>query len=198
MASIKRDIKVAERRRDVAEMYLGGFTQAEIAHKWRVSQQQISQDLKYIHAAWLQAATMDFDRLKARELARINRLEREYWRAWSESRGTHEKTVTTKSEGEGAYTKAQIEREQSAGDPRYLAGVQWCIEQRLKVFGVYAAQKLDLTWRELAEREGIDAGAAFEAMVQHYAVITSGANEPGGDSGSEAPDGGSQDHAVSS
>jgi len=163
--SLQRDLKIAERRRDVAELYLAGHTQVEIAHKWRVTQATISYDLKYIQAEWLKSAMLDFDRLKARELARIDRLEREYWRAWYESRGAHEKTVTMRTEGQGAYTKAQVEREELAGDPRFLGGVQWCVEQRLKIFGVYTATRIDMTWREQAEREGYDADKLFSELV---------------------------------
>jgi len=87
------------------------------------------------------------------------------WRAWYESRGAHEKTVTMRTEGQGAYTKAQVEREELAGDPRFLGGVQWCVEQRLKIFGVYTATRIDMTWREQAEREGYDADKLFSELV---------------------------------
>ena len=133
--SLRRDLKIAERRQDVAQMYLAGHTQAEIAHKWRVTQQQISLDLKWIHADWIESARMSMDEAKARELARINRLEREYWQAWQRSIGQRERTLTERTTGQSAYERAQILKENSNGDPRYLEGVRWCIEQRLKIFG---------------------------------------------------------------
>ena len=71
--SLQRDLKIAERRRDVAELYLAGHTQVEIAHKWRVTQATISYDLKYIQAEWLKSAMLDFDRLKARQYSRSRR-----------------------------------------------------------------------------------------------------------------------------
>ena len=32
-----------------------------------------------------------------------------------------------------------------AGDPRFLAGVQWCIERRCKIIGIDAPTKSELT-----------------------------------------------------
>lgn len=189
---IKRDLIVAERRRDVAQMYLSGYTQAEIAHKWKVSQPQISYDLKHIHAEWVQAARMSMDEAKARELARIDRLEREYWQAWQRSIGQRERTLTERTTGEKAHERAQVVKEDNAGESKYLDGVRWCIEQRLKIFGVYAAEKYELSWRQAAQRDGLsedEANELYSRMVD--AARTRMAETGGGGSvgGSETTDG---------
>lgn len=186
MASIKRDLKIAERRRDVADMYLGGHTQAEIAHKWHVTQQAISYDLKHIHADWVAAARLSFDEAKARELARIDRLEREYWHAWQRSIGQRERTLTERSTGTQAHERAQVVKEEMIGDEKYLSGVRWCIEQRLKIFGVYAAQKLDISWRELAERDGYEPDKLFADLVNAARARLDAAGGGGSVDGSEA------------
>ena len=170
---IRRDVRVAERRRDVAAQYLRGTTQAEIAQKWKVSQAQISYDLKYIHAAWMKAAVFDFDEAKARELARIDILEREYWQAWERSQTKREKTLVEKKTGVQGHDKSQIRREEHVGDARFLDGVRWCIEQRLKIFGVYDADRQTgdyLTW---LKEHGIESpGAIFDDLVGYFATKT--------------------------
>ncbi len=141
---MKRDLKVAERRRDVATMYLAGYKQVEIAVKWRVSQPQISYDLKWIHAEWVSAASAGMGEIKARELARIDALELEYWQAWRDSKREKVRGGQTKREtGRRASTETRIDKETREGDPRYLVGVQWCVEQRLKIFGAYMPQKFE-------------------------------------------------------
>ena len=163
--STRRAVIIAKRRRQVSEMYLGGKTQPEIARIVEVSQSTISVDLKWLQAEWLQTALMSFNKLKARELARIDRLEREYWVAWERSQLEYQSTLTEQTDDIDSKTsdvrnvvrrKAQVKKEQRIGDKAFLTGIQWCIEQRLKIFGVYAAQKVALTWEEEAREQGFD------------------------------------------
>ncbi len=142
-----------------------GTTQAEIGKAVGVSRQTIHVDLKHIHAAWLESALMPFDKLKARELARIDRLEREHWAAWERSQKEYRASLTEQTDDIDDKTgdvrnvvrrKAQVKKEQRVGDKAFLTGIQWCIEQRLKIFGVYAAQKVALTWEEEAREQGFD------------------------------------------
>jgi transcriptional regulator with XRE-family HTH domain len=109
-------------RRRISELYLQGKTQAEIADVVGLSQSTVSLDLKALNSLWLAAALVDLDTVKARSLAEIYQLEITYWEAWQASG-------------------------KRAPDAKFLAGVQWCIEQRLKMFGVYEAGKVkvDLT-----------------------------------------------------
>ena len=74
-----------EREKDLLEisrLYLTGVTQTDIAARLGVSQQQISYDLKALQKRWLAASLAHVDDAKARELAKIDQLEREYWKAW--------------------------------------------------------------------------------------------------------------------
>ena len=78
-----------QRRRDLAltaDLYLKGKTQNEIADTLGFTRQQISYDLAVVRKQWLQSSVRDFDDAKALELAKLNRLEREYWDEWEESR----------------------------------------------------------------------------------------------------------------
>lgn len=75
------------------------------------------------------------------ELARINKLETTYWKAWENST-----TGRTKREYEGGIAQgnklprgAKLKKytsEELFGDPRYLHGVQWCVDRRCKLLGL--------------------------------------------------------------
>lgn len=102
----------------IAEMYCRGLPQSAIARQIGVSRQQISYDLRALRKRWLQNAMRDFDARAAEELAKIDHLEMEYWRA---------------------YEQAQRAKRFSAP---YLAGVMSCIERRCKLFGLDAPTKI--------------------------------------------------------
>jgi len=131
-------------RRRITDLYLSGWTQTAIAEELGVSQQTISLDLKAVQKDWLASSLIDFDAAKAKELAKVDRLEREYWAAWEASKEDKETSVTEKAGGEKPRSKAQIRREGQVGNPSFLSGVQWCIERRCKILGIDAPQKMQV------------------------------------------------------
>jgi hypothetical protein len=140
-------------RAKIAERYLKGTFQVDIAREIGVSQQQVSYDLKVIRKEWLNSMVRDFDRAKAEELAKIDNLEAEYWQAWKNSLGENiSKTVKTYGKGEGGdnqeTTTKTIHSKELNGDPRYLEGVRWCIERRCKLLGLDAPDKHELTGKD--------------------------------------------------
>jgi hypothetical protein len=127
---------------NVARLYLTGHLQVEIATQTGVSQQQISYDLKVLQKRWRESSGVDFNEAKQRELARIDNLELEYWQAWRASKGEKKKQSAERS---GEHTKTRFESEVREGDPRYLQGVQWCIEQRCKILEIGIKTKTEIS-----------------------------------------------------
>jgi hypothetical protein len=134
--------QLARDRRRVADLYLKGWIQADIAEEVGLNQGTVSRDLKALHKEWLASALVDIDEAKSRELAKIDKLEREYWQAWERSQEDAE-TVTKKATETGGVERKEgaIVTKGQAGDPRFLAGVQWCIERRCKILGIDAPEK---------------------------------------------------------
>ena len=126
---------------EIKDAYLRGDTQMAIAERLGLSQGQISRDLAKIQKRWRESSLVDINEAKQRELERIDVLEREYWQAWENSKGEKQRSTASKT---GDQSRAQIVKYESAGDPRFLAGVQWCVEQRCKILGLLAAVKSDL------------------------------------------------------
>jgi len=142
----RTQLQIVRDRRRMAEMYLQqGLGQIEIAEELKLSQSTVSRDLQELISEWKKSALVDVDDAIAEELAKINALELEYWAAWRKSQEpNHKKTNVKKSEMKGlGYLKQSASEEQRIGDPRYLAGVQWCIEQRRAILGLDAPIKRD-------------------------------------------------------
>lgn len=136
-------------RQRIADWYCQGLTQADIAERlnagrdFTLSQQTISNDLRAIQKEWLESSLRDFDEMRAEQLGKIDRLEREYWRGWERS---CEDAETVRKEGPASGVEKIVKTEKGqAGDPRFLSGVERCIERRCKLLGLDAPVKQDIT-----------------------------------------------------
>ena len=136
-------------RRRVAEMYLRGSLQADIAAELGIDQSTVSRDLKSLQCEWLASALVDINEAKSRELARVDELERTYWAAWERSQEPIEVTSKRATQNEaGKRFDVNTQSRGQVGDPRFLAGVGWCIERRCRVLGLDAPTRQELTGAE--------------------------------------------------
>ena len=135
----RKKAELARDRRLIGKWYMMGQSQMEIAEKIGVNQSTISDDLKVLHAEWLESALVDLDVRKSQELAKIDTLEQEYWDAWIRSQ---ENEVTLRDET-GKENKFTTITKGQVGNSQYLAGVQWCIDKRCKILGIEAASKIE-------------------------------------------------------
>jgi len=137
LAELRRD------RRRIATLYLRGKLQTEIAEELGINQSTVSRDLKALQKEWLEDTKIDFDKAKAREIAKIDNLERIYHVAWIRSCEDAETIRKKKAEVAGVERKEIVTTAKGqVGDPRFLTGVQWCIERRCKVLGIDAPTKI--------------------------------------------------------
>ena len=157
MALARSKSEIEKHRRRISELYLKGMLQEDIAAEIGISQPTVSRDLKAIQKVWQKETLYDFNEAKARELERIDILEREYWQAWQRSCEDAE-TVKQKGKpiGQGQVDTDSIERtvKGQAGDPRFLGGIQWCIIQRCKILGIEAPNRnLDINMTQLTTEQ---------------------------------------------
>ncbi len=150
MAAPKRS--TAQRAADlviIESLALIGKTEIEIAdalageeykRPYTLSRQQIGYDLRKLAKMWEAEAVANLDKHKALALAEVRHLQREYWKAWERSCKDAE---TLRQEGSSEKPSRVVKTSKGqAGDPRFLAGVQWCIERRCKIIGVDAPTEL--------------------------------------------------------
>jgi hypothetical protein len=140
--------RILERRKRVAGMYLQGMSQWEIGRQIGVTQQCIAKDVHALEKEWLASSVVDIDAAKAKELARIDRLERVAWRAWRRSCQRKEKATTRmeKKLGEDAQkakTVTSKATELRDGNPEYLRRVEWCISKRCELLKLNPPQRLE-------------------------------------------------------
>jgi len=163
MSKRRSPAQLARDRRLISRLYFAGKLQIEIAEEVGVSQSTVSLDLKVLQRQWLESSLIDFDKAKARELAKIDNLELTYHAAWLRSCEDAE-TLTQKGKlrtGEEKLQPAEATKttKGQAGDPRFLQGIQWCIEKRIKIFGFDAPVKADVTGQLVIEVVGRDPDA---------------------------------------
>jgi len=120
---------------DIARLILLGYDQKQIADELRLTPAMVSRDASEIEDRWRTSALIDFDQARARELARIEMIEREAWDAWDASKKDAE--TRTQSGGEGLPARAQITKSTRNALKAYLDAVIWCSEQRCKILGLY-------------------------------------------------------------
>lgn len=186
-SKIQREADLAK----IAELYLSGHRQADIAAQLDVSQQQVSYDIKELQKRWSNSAVRDLDAAKSQELARIDNLEREYWECWRKSQKPlksksvereniimdeenkiHKGAMGLGTPGQNGQIIKTVERsEKRIGDTRYLDGVQWCIERRCKILGIDAPTKIAPTNPSGEDEYGANTQSAIEAGVDRLAAI---------------------------
>jgi hypothetical protein len=160
----------------VTEMYLRGKFQSEIAVALKISQPQVSYDVAIIQKRWRKSSLVNWDKARAKELERIDSLEREYWAAWEASKTERTKT---RQETDGTLDKnkkltvkkASTEKEQRDGNPAFLAGVIACIDRRCKLLGLDAPTKSELTGKDGGPIETKDASITDEDRAARIVAI---------------------------
>ena len=133
-------------RRYIARLYLQGELQANIGEQLGISQSTVSRDLTVIQKQWAIERVDDFNERKNIELAKVDNLELEYWIAWKRSLEDAETYTKKAVDAEGQNRReAQEQTKGQTGDPRFLTGIQWCINKRCELLGLDAPKKADLT-----------------------------------------------------
>lgn len=188
MAERKRtDVQRENDYQIIADLYLRGHRQSEIAQQLELHQTQISYDLRIIQKRWRESSIINFNEAKQRELARIDALEREAWQAFERSKAEHKRTRQSKrTGGETESSDAFIEREDRDGDPRFMEIILKCIVQRSNILGINAAMRVGpADWRDEIAKLGGDPDAIKRLAVASIAGSLR-PNDGGGRSGSPA------------
>ena len=131
---------------EMADLYLKGRTQNEIAAHFGVSQPQISTDLKKVRKRWREMTNDVFDAKVSRELAKVDAVEREFWQAWLSSKTEWKRTSKKRTTDPGGrkHREVGVLREQREGNPAFLEGVLRCITQRCRILGLEAPIKQEV------------------------------------------------------
>lgn len=138
--SRQRRLQIDKRRMQVAELALKGCRQIEIAERLGVAQATVSSDLKQLRLQWQAAAAANTARSIARQLDKLDLIEREAWDAWERSKQPSHVTVVERS-AENEPVKMRQTLKHQTGDARYLDQVQKCLAAARELLGLSAAGK---------------------------------------------------------
>ena len=182
-AGTRAVMDIIERRHRVAQRYLQGEQQFEIAASLGLHRSVISRDLKAIRALWLEQSIESYDAAKARELAKIDRVEQEAWTSFFLSREPREVTITEQTEGgdmpdaqgqlvpRSPTRRASVRREGQVGQAVFLATIQKCIDQRVEILGLKPPThvKVDLNDCTTEQLQRLARGEQAERVMQPVA-----------------------------
>jgi phage terminase large subunit len=132
----------------IAEWYFHRVPQLEMvarinaSNKVPVTQQTVSKDLKEVHKRWREDSNQLLTERKAIELAKIDYLEQQYLDAWA--RSTEYDEIAKRHQGREYTVLIPRDDRNPMGADKYLKGVQWCVEQRIKIMGLDLLAKMEL------------------------------------------------------
>lgn len=157
-----KDYNAAMKERTIGlttEYYLQGYGYRKIAQiieeqtGVRITHTTVGKYVKQSLQEWKDERLKKIDDQKAVELQRIDKLEQTYWQAWEKSLEDVKKTKNRQRavpKASGGSTEMsvfsadkEIATEERLGDPRYLQGVQWCIQKRCEILGIDAPTQIN-------------------------------------------------------
>lgn len=146
-----------KRRWDVVELHLAGCSQMAIARRLNIAQGTVSKDLAFIHQEWEVTIPRDFKAARDLALAKIERIEREAWEAWDESRKpliTVDRSTEDAGQEETKKRRSRTRSKTQSGDTRHLLVVQKCVQQRAALLGLDATNlaKANGTYQTFEEK----------------------------------------------
>jgi len=127
----KRDERIPK----ICEMYLKGRTFGEIGAALDVSRECISRTVRYMRRVWILKADREIDRLFAEQLQRIDLVESEAWESWEKSKAAR-RSASVKKNSAGKIEEKRLTKEQSDGDPKFLAVILDCIHRRSRLLSL--------------------------------------------------------------
>jgi len=153
-------------RREVIDYYLEGKDYREIARivsdkrKYNISHQTVGVDIKLILNQWKSQREDKIELYITIELAKIDKLECTYWEAWDKSKQDHQQKAAkivkraSKSEIGGilSHEETSVKHQTEFGDPRFLQGIERCIQKRIDLLGLEAAKTLNIKHQDISER----------------------------------------------
>lgn len=158
----KRDLEIIERLslQGLSEVGIAERLQEITQESYLLTQQQISDALSKVRKRWREEPTGDLLEERNRMISENNAVKQEYWIAWHKSQ-QEAKTKSIKNKGGTADAKAggalekTLRTEERDGDPRYLQGVERCLERYARLMGLEKPQKIAFTDPQGEEQAGV-------------------------------------------
>lgn len=133
MAGRRPDIEIIKRRKEVARLYLKGYTQQQIADQLDVSRVTINRDVQSVLAQWREETNHDTSERVAKQAMELADMRLRAWSAYQKAVG----------EGKDAEKRPRTERELNA-----LALLLRIQEREAKLYGLDAPSRTEVSTPE--------------------------------------------------
>lgn len=148
----QRKRTIAQREADLeveTRLYLEGKTLGMIADAiaqlrgYSIGIQQVAKDIKEVRRRWAESYLGNMNEIKTRELAKIDRLEAEYWEAWERSLRPITRTETQRAEDEQAFglQRKMRKREEKEEERKLREAIERGEEEGTKLLPSYKRTK---------------------------------------------------------
>lgn len=166
-------LQIARDRARMAELDFAGHSHDEISDIMRletglaITRRQVGYDLARLHDQWLAEGADTHAKKMVVELKRIDRLERELWKAWQRSqedaetiteeqvyleetpkrkkkKGVHQEVDDEWLDGDRQPIKSKLVRQGQSGNPAFLAQIHAVQQERRRLMNLYAASKAEV------------------------------------------------------
>ncbi len=127
--------KLSERRRQVADYALQGWTQAAIARHMNLPPATVCRDLEVMREYWREYSLFNFEKARLEQLQKIDLVETEAWAAWRRSQEPQSSASITRGKT-GEQSRSSLKHQ--FGDHRFLREVSRCIGERSHLIGLKA------------------------------------------------------------
>lgn len=129
---------------------LGGMSHKALGERYGIAPPTVRDIIRETRDKWKEWRVESFDLILLDELERINWIQDEAQTAWEKSKEplitqTRRTDGTRADDGSQKILYDEIKKTQRHPDPRYLDRISWCIEQKLKIIGAYAPEKIAAT-----------------------------------------------------
>jgi len=147
----KADIEADDK--SISDLYLKGYSYREIerlfkadkTRKHTLSHTQIGTDMNRMLKDWRKDRESSIDEWVNAELLKLDKLEQTYWASFEKSIKALTKTKTkTGSNSFGAIDETTMEDMLMLGDPRYLQGIERCIQKRCDLLGLDMPKEISI------------------------------------------------------
>ena len=152
-------------RQKIAQLYVRGCSMREIGLELNLSATMVHREVSQIREEWKAAYIHEWGEMLLMELARLDELESTYWKAWERSQDDQRRhqAFHVDQDGNPVADRLDLVTGGSAGDPRFLAGVQWCIEKRCRLLRLEPASQ-EIGGGRAGQREKVD---VYASNLQH-------------------------------
>jgi transcriptional regulator with XRE-family HTH domain len=172
-ADLERELELVK----ISSLYLQGISRPGIAQRLGCTLPFIDNAITVMRRRWAMVSMGNIDAKIQEEIAKLNNLEAEHWSAWERSKANE----LPLEERQRLLRQYGI-RVSAVGDAAFLNGILTCIDRRIKLQGLDAPIRVDITAkiRMMAEAAGLDPDEAVEEAKKVIAEARAALSAPVG------------------